>query len=207
MAEDKKYVQVAVSQDTLTTLLRMATLSGRHPSDMAGELIELGLAKELDPNKSEMETIEDPEMAVWYSFHKARRRLGLRNQLKVIARSLISGADEDEIDNFQKLCDGVEFTPQEIMAEAETEESISGSFVELDPKPIADAKMFLLDILSGGKEVSSAVLKIEARKRNISPSALKEARSQLRVVASNVGRQWTVRLPITSSIPPMVVRR
>lgn len=205
MGDERKYIQVSIPESTFTALLRMASMLGDHPSDLGGKYIERGLAEAVKSVVNPLLEQDDPELLVWLAFYRARKKSQSRGQLRQIARHIIqSGMDEDEMENFKSLCEGMEVTPQEIFQEAQAEEAIVGGFVSLDQGPVLEARNFLLEILSGGKEIPSTRLEALARQRGISKSSLKAARAQLRVVSTNAGKQWTCSLPLSMQIPPSI---
>lgn len=208
-SDDRKFIQVSTDTSTFQALLRISTTLGTHPSDLGARFIEQGIAQAIKSANNPLLEQDDPELRIWRVFYETRKKSQTRSQLRQIARYIISsGQDEAAMDEFSDLCEGVGVTPQEIYQEAQNEEQISGGFIELDTGPINDARSFLMEILGSGKEIPTVQLQFMANKRHISQSALKAARQQLKVVSSNAGGHWTVRLPLSMQVPPSIdVRR
>lgn len=205
MADDKKrYIGAGLSDDVYYALIKMATYSGRHPTNLIEEYVQRGLIMD-----AEMHLTEDSNLPVELKVFKHLQEIKLQANnymmLKQIASSLLSCPDEMKAEHLHALCDlsGVSF--ETVMKEVqETSLSVKSAMSFEDDNSVAQAKTFLMDIFKDVVELKANDIYDMGSERGFTKASLRDAKTELGVMSVRRSKSWVWQMPYSMKIPSSV---
>jgi hypothetical protein len=169
------------------SVVRYASELGRHPTDVAAELIAEGL-------KAIFRQKRNPGIGgrIFVALRQAKERDMTRVRLQQIAVAALRAQDEEALDEFAQLCQDAGVSHEEIISDAKRLENIP---IEFDAEDgVSSCMMFVYEMLKEGP-VPSTVAQARAEGAGFSRRTIQAARRGLNVKASRGSSCWIWQMP------------
>lgn len=200
--ERRRYVGAGLSDNSYHSLIRMATATGRHPSDLMTEYIERGIAQDVEQLSEE--DMATKEMKVYLYLQKMKAEQTVRLMLRQVASSLLMFPDEDVADNVRALCNENAISFEELMKQVqETSLQVSSPISFEDESSIAQAKAFLFELMAQKVELPSNEVYEKGKEAGFNRPVLRAAKEALGIMAVRRPKSWVWVLPTGLKIPSM----
>ena len=201
MAENKRYVGAQIEDDDYHALIKMATVTGRHPSKLIEEYIKRGIAMDVEMYSDGNMPME---LQVYYTLEKTKKAISMQTMLKQIANVLIKTNDEDLADELLRLCKETNTSYDNLIEQAQQGNIVGTNITVEDSSSTANAKAFLLSVMKPDQEISANDLYDLGKQEGFSKAILRDAKNQLGIQAVRKQKNWVWILPISLSIPSQI---
>jgi enamine deaminase RidA (YjgF/YER057c/UK114 family) len=145
------------------------------------------------------------EIQVFQKLQEVKSQANTYIMMKQIASSLIATTDETLAENLHDLCETAGVSFESLMKEVqETSLNVKSAISFDDNSSIAHAKQFLMEIFKNEVEIRSNDIYEAGEKRGLSKVTIRDAKTDLGIMAIRRAKGWVWTLPSYLNIPSSV---
>jgi hypothetical protein len=190
---NRRYIGTFLPTDIHYSLITYASKVGKDPVEVAGELIQSALEREIEYQTGTLDE-KDPRLELAHEYLHVRQQELARSQLVQIAQHVLQSSTTDEkmIEKLVMHCKANGFNYDDIMADAEQMSRVQASSVFSLGEDTGDNKiaLFLSDLFKVKSSWAVTDVEKKAQDIGINIASLRLVKRRMGVVSHRRGSCW-----------------
>lgn len=182
--QSKKWVWIRIDELYHTALMRISSMTGRHPSDLSEEAVILFINDWARKNNS-----GDPIILAAKALQDNRDRLLVIQGIRALIVSQMDTPSEDTMETIIDLCASIGVDHTKLFEEMSANK-ILAAISRVDGNMISPVVKFLLENIPENDEIPVKALKEMAREHGIAESALNRTKQSMHIESKRRTHGW-----------------